>query len=54
MKKYICEKCECRLDPGEGRLCDECRKEEARAQRKMMAPSAAVHHQGMVLMEAGV
>jgi len=22
---YRCEGCGCRLDPGEGRMCDECR-----------------------------
>lgn len=53
MRKYICEKCECSLDPGEGRLCDECRKEEAKEQRKMLPPSATVRHPRKVLLEAG-
>lgn len=25
MNRYRCEECGCRLDPGEGRLCEECR-----------------------------
>ena len=25
---YRCERCGCNLDPGEGRLCDECRSKE--------------------------
>lgn len=25
MNRYRCEECGCYLDPGEGRLCEECR-----------------------------
>lgn len=27
MYGYTCKKCGCTLDPGEGRLCDDCREE---------------------------
>lgn len=38
--EYYCRRCGCRLDPGEGRLCDECRAEmDAPAQ---LDPAAAV------------
>ena len=31
---YECEICHCRLDPGEGRLCDDCRKDQDEEQRR--------------------
>lgn len=31
--KYICELCKCNLDPGEGRMCEECREKEAARKR---------------------
>lgn len=34
MWKYKCERCGCNLDPGEGRICDECRNEEKTNQRQ--------------------
>lgn len=36
MGTYECERCGCRLDPGEGRYCEDCLEEiteEAREQR---------------------
>lgn len=34
MNRYRCDACGCYLDPGEGRLCDECRdRERVRAER---------------------
>lgn len=34
MNRYRCDLCGCYLDPGEGRMCDECRsREKARAER---------------------
>lgn len=35
MYGYLCEKCGCRLDPGEGSVCEECLEEaDAKKQRK--------------------
>ena len=33
---YQCEDCGCTLDPGEGRLCDDCREKKIMAQSREM------------------
>lgn len=38
MYGYVCEVCGCSLDPGEGHICDDCRKEmsyEARRRKEV-------------------
>lgn len=34
MNVYRCDICGCYLDPGEGRICEECRAEDRRKQKE--------------------
>lgn len=44
--QYRCDICGCYLDPGEGRICDECQDKQRRKERM----SARYH--GMMAMDA--
>lgn len=37
MYRYLCGTCGCRLDPGEGDTCDECREKRDREQSRRKA-----------------
>ncbi len=41
--RYRCDACGCYLDPGEGRLCDECRDAEKKRSEKARRIGGMIH-----------
>lgn len=41
MRQYRCEICDCRLDPGEGSICEECQEEREHRRQKMLSRQQA-------------